>query len=157
MKRIVLFTLLAAALGAGLAFGTMKGSADVVKVAPDPVTLSAAPGQRVSFCVKLDIQKRWHLYAHGDTNFIGVDLVPAEDFPLEEFQAAYPAGHPKEFFGEMVTMIEGSEVIEASALVPASLGQGAYDLSLTLTVQACDDKSCLAPAFLPVALKLKVE
>ena len=33
MKRIVLFTLLVLALGAGLAFGAMKGSGDVVKVA----------------------------------------------------------------------------------------------------------------------------
>ena len=157
MKRIALFTLLVCALGAGLAFGALKGSADVVKTAAEPVVLSSAPGQRVSFEVKLDIQKKWHIYAHGDTNFIGVDLVPAEEFPLEDFQAEYPPGHEKEFFGDMVAMIEGKEVIKVSALVPESLAKGDYELDLSVTVQACDDKTCLAPAFLPVAVKLKVE
>jgi hypothetical protein len=157
MKRIILFALLVVALGAGLAFGAMKGSADVVKVSARPAVLSSASGQKVSFEIKLDIQKRWHLYAHGDTNFIGVDLVPAEEFPLEDFQAEYPAGHEKEFFGDMVAMIEGAEVIKASAVVPDSLAKGVYELDLQVTVQACDDKVCLAPAFLPVVVKLTVE
>jgi hypothetical protein len=157
MKRIVLFTLLVLALAAGMAFGAMKGSGDVVKVAAKPASVSAAPGDTVSFAVKLDIQQKWHLYAHGDTNYIGVDLVPADEFPLENFQAEYPAGHEKEFFGDMVFMLEGKETIKVSALVPASLAKGEYELELAVTVQACDDKTCLAPAFLPVSVKLKVE
>ena len=157
MKRIALITLLVLALGAGMAFGALKGSADVVKTVAAPTVLSSAPGQRVSFEVKLDIQEKWHIYAHGDTNFIGGDLVPADEFILEDFQAEYPAGHEKEFFGDMVAMIEGKDVIKASALVPESLEKGEYELELSLTVQACDDKTCLAPAFLPVAVKLKVE
>jgi hypothetical protein len=157
MKRIAIFVLLVVALGAGLAFGVMKGSADVVKAVAQPTVLSSAPGERVSFEVKLDIQKKWHLYAHGDTNFIGVDLVPAEEFPLKDFKAEYPAGHEKEFFGDMVFMIEGKAVLKASALVPESLAKGEHDLNLEVTVQACDDKVCLAPAYLPVVVKLTVE
>jgi hypothetical protein len=157
MKRIALFTLLLVALGAGLAFGGMKGSADVVAAAAKPLALKAAPGQRVAFEVKVDISKRWHIYAHEDTNFIGVDLVPAEDFPLADFQAEYPAGHDKEFFGDMVAMIEGTGVIKASAMVPEDLGAGEHQLDLAVTVQACDDKTCLAPAYLPVTVKLTVE
>ncbi len=157
MKRIILFALLVVALGTGLVFGAMKGSADVVKASVQPTVLSSASGQKVSFEVKLDIQERWHLYAHGDTNFIGVDLVPSEEFPLEDFQAEYPAGHEKEFFGDMVAMIEGKKVIKASAVVPDSLAKGEYELGLQVTVQACDDKVCLAPAFLPVVVKLTVE
>jgi hypothetical protein len=157
MKRIAIFVLLVVGLGAGLAFGVMKGSADVVKAVAQPTALSSAPGQRVSFEVKLDIQKKWHLYAHGDTNFIGVDLVPTEEFPLKDFKAEYPAGHEKEFFGDMVFMIEGTDVIKASALVPESLAKGEHDLNLDVTIQACDDKVCLAPAYLPVVVKLTVE
>ena len=157
MKRIAIFVLLVVALGAGLAFGVMKGSADVVKAVAQPTALSSAPGERVSFEVKLEIQKKWHLYAHGDTNFIGVDLVPSEEFPLKDFKAEYPAGHEKEFFGDMVFMIEGTDVIKASALVPESLAKGEHDLNLDVTIQACDDKVCLAPAFLSVTVKLTVE
>ncbi len=157
MKRIAIFSLLIVALGSGLAFGAMKGSADVVKASASPSAVSSPAGERVSFEIKLDIQERWHLYAHGDTNFIGVDVVPDEEFPLEDFQAEYPPGHEKEFFGDMVFMIEGKEVIKASALVPAELGKGEHELNLQVTIQACDDKVCLAPAYLPVVVKLTVE
>jgi hypothetical protein len=157
MKRIVIPVLMITLAATGLALGAMKNSGDVVKVAPAPAALSAAPGERVSFEVKLDIQKKWHLYAHGDTNFIGVDLVPDEGFALEEFQAEYPAGHEGEFFGDKVVMIEGKEAIKASALVPADLPAGEHELAFSVTVQACDDKMCLAPAYLPVKMKLTVE
>lgn len=157
MKRIALITLLLTVATAGLAFGAMKGSADVVKVAAEPAAVSSTAGERVTFTVQVDIAKRWHLYAHGDTNFIGVDLVPDEGFPLEDIQVEYPEGHEKEFFGDLVEMIEGKEKIQASALVPAGLSAGEHDLALKLTVQACDDKTCLAPAYLPVVLKLTVE
>ena len=157
MKRIVIFALMITLVATGLALGAMKGSADVVKATPSPAAVSSAPGERVSFKVKLDIQKKWHIYAHEDTNFIGVDLVPDEGFVLKDFQAEYPAGHKKEFFGDMVFMIEGKDVITASALVPAELPAGEHELAFSVTVQACDDKMCLAPSYLPVTVKLTVE
>jgi hypothetical protein len=157
MKRIVLLTLLITVLTCGLALGQMKNSGDKVKVSADPATLKAAPGETVSFSVKMDIEKKWHLYAHEDTNYIGIDLVPDEEFPLKEFKAEYPAGHEKEFFGDMVMMIEGKDEIKASALIPADMAKGEHELGFAVTVQACDDKMCLAPAYLPVVVKLTVE
>lgn len=157
MKRIVLFALLIIAVTTGFALGAMKGSSDVVKAAAQPAALSSAPGDSVSFEVKLDIQKKWHIYAHEDTNFIGVDLVPDEGFVLENFQVEYPAGYEKEFFGDMVFMIEGKDVIKASAVVPVDLAKGEHEIGFSVTVQACDDKMCLAPSDLPVTVKLTVE
>jgi hypothetical protein len=157
MKRIVIFALMITLVTTGLALGAMRGSADVVKAAASPVALKSAPGERVSFEVKMDIQEKWHIYAHADTNFIGVDLVPDEGFILTEFEAEYPAGHEGEFFGDKVVMIEGKDVIKASALVPADLAAGEHELAFSVTVQACDDKMCLAPAYLPVVVKLTVE
>lgn len=156
MKRLVLTVMLTALTAAAPALA-LKGSADVVTAAPAAAAVHAAAGQRVTFAVAVDIKDTWHLYAHADTNFIGVDLVPAEDFPLADFQADYPAGHEGEFFGEKVFMISGQETIRASALVPADLPVGVVELELALTVQACDDKTCLAPAYLPVKLKLTVD
>lgn len=66
---------------AGSAMAQMKTSADVVKAEPAAGEVSAVAGQRVDFTIKLDIAKKWHIYAHGDTNFIGVDLVPSEFSP----------------------------------------------------------------------------
>jgi thiol:disulfide interchange protein DsbD len=142
---------------AGSARAAIKGSADVVEVKPARTAVTAAAGQRARLDVKVDIARTWHLYAHGDSVFIGVDLVPDEDFPLADFRAVYPAGHEGEFFGEKVMMLEGKNVIEATALVPAGLEPGEHALGFHLTVQACDDKTCLAPAKVPVAMTLTIE
>jgi hypothetical protein len=139
------------------ASAALKGSGDVVKASLRQKTLTAAPGQRITFQVAVDIAPRWHLYAHGDTNFIGLDLIPDESFPLEEYDAVYPAGHEGEFFGEKVKMIDGSQVINGEAVVPETLARGVHKVKLGLTVQACDDKTCLAPASLPVELELTVK
>lgn len=162
MKRLVPAVVLLTILGllllpAAPASAALKGSGDVVKAVPRQKALAAAVGQRVTFEVSLAIAPKWHLYAHGDTNFIGVDLVPDESFPLEEFDATYPAGEPGQFFGETVMMIAGSQVIKAEAVVPETLARGVHKVKLGLTVQACDDKTCLAPASLPVELELTVK
>jgi len=158
MKRMVAMAMvLTIILAAGVASAAMKGSADVVKAGAAKSVVTGAAGQRVEFAIDLDISKTWHIYAHGDTNFIGVDLVTAEDFPLEKLEAEYPHGHEAEFFGEKVFMIDGKGQIKASALIPAGLAKGEHTLQLGVTVQACDDKTCLAPVDLPVTLKLKVQ
>ncbi len=155
MKSLVLIMmLLAVAAGCQAA---VKGSADVVSVAAGAPEITGTAGQRVDLAVKLDIARSWHIYAHADTNFIGVDLVPDEDFPLQELQVVYPQGHQKEFFGDKVFMIEGKDIIKASALVPAGMKPGKYPLQFKVTAQACDDKTCLAPAYIPVAFTLEVK
>ncbi len=158
MKRTK--TLILAVMLVGVAAGCqagVKGSADVVAVTAAESAVTGTAGQRVDLAIKLDIARSWHIYAHADTNFIGVDLVPAEDFPLRDLQVVYPRGHQKEFFGEKVFMIEGRDTIEASALVPAGMKAGEYPLAFKVTAQACDDKTCLAPAYIPVTVRLTVK
>lgn len=156
MKRWSLLSALVLILAAGSSFA-MKGSGDVVHATAATAALSAVAGERVNFVVDVDIAKKWHLYAHEDSTFIGIDLVPAEDFPLAEMKAEFPHGHEGEFFGEKVKMIEGKVAIEASALVPVGLPAGVHMLNMTVTAQACDDKTCLPPADLPVSFKLTVQ
>jgi thiol:disulfide interchange protein DsbD len=156
VKSIITLVTLGAFLAGGPALAQLKSSADVVEVAAAKQVVAAAPGARVAFTIEVDIAEPWHLYAHGDTSFIGVDLVPDETFPLQEFAAEYPEGIEGEFFGEKLRMIAGGNAITASALVPPGMAAGEHPLELALTVQACDDKTCLAPAKVPVALTLKV-
>jgi thiol:disulfide interchange protein DsbD len=164
--KTVLFSLAAGALLlSGLAVAgsgdqdppRMRNSADVVTVSPVPAQLEAAPGSRVSFALNVNIKEKWHLYAHEDTMFIGIDLRPSEGFPLQDLQVSYPAGHEGVFFGEPVVILEGSETVKATAAVPADLEAGDHPLELAFTVQACDDKVCLAPTDIPVNLKLTVK
>ena len=157
MRRMVAVAIvLTGILAAGTCVAAMKGSADVVKASAAQTTVTALAGQRVAFAIDLDVSRNWHIYAHGDTNFIGVDLVAADDFPLAELTAEYPTGHAGKFFGETVYMISGHEQIKATAMVPAGLAKGDHELQLGVTVQACDDKTCLAPVDLPVTVRLKV-
>jgi hypothetical protein len=164
MKQVLgialLLTVVAASLaaaGAGEEKPKMQNSGDKVQVSVAPGKLSAHPGARVSFKVNFTIEPKWHLYAHEDSMFIGIDLVPAEAFPLTDLKIDYPAGHEGEFFGEQVVILEGSDTVVATGTVPESLAPGTYALDLALTVQACDDKICLAPAHLPVAVELAVQ
>jgi len=48
-------------------------------------------------------------------------------------------------------------LVFVTATVPADLPAGEHALGFKVTAQACDDKTCLAPAYLPVAIKLTVE
>jgi hypothetical protein len=157
MKRLLVALLGLALFAATPASAAPKASADVVKVTPRQKVLTAAPGQRITFQVALDIAPHWHLYAHGDTTFIGIDLAPGEPFPLEEYEATYPVGQPGEFFGETVMTVVGKQVISAEAVVPEKLAKGVHRVRLDLTVQACDDKMCLAPDLLPVVMELTVK
>jgi hypothetical protein len=157
MKRLLVALLGLALFAATPASAAPKASADVVKVTLRQKMLTAAAGQRITFQVALDIAPHWHLYAHGDTNFIGIDLDPDESFPLEEYEATYPAGQPGEFFGETVMTVVGKQVINAEAMVPPKLAKGVHKVRLALTVQACDDKMCLAPDLVPVELELTVK
>ena len=163
MKKVLVIALALTITAAGLAVagsgeGTTKmhNSGDKVQVSVTPSQLSAKAGERISFKVNFTIEQKWHLYAHEDSMFIGIDLVPADGFPLTDVKIVYPAGHEGEFFGEMVVILEGSDVVIASGTVPEDLASGEYALDLALTVQACDDKICLAPAYLPVAVVLTV-
>jgi thiol:disulfide interchange protein DsbD len=165
MTKVLVTVLLLIVLVTGLAWAGSgekgasrpRNSADVVTVAPVPAQLTGAAGERIAFQLNVHIADKWHLYAHTDTMFIGIDLQAPEDFPLTDFQVEYPEGHEGVFFGEKVLMHEGDEVVKASATVPAGMAQGEHPLELAFTVQACDDKSCLAPTDIPVNLKLMVK
>jgi thiol:disulfide interchange protein DsbD len=158
MKRIVMISaILGILLSAGMALAAIKGSADVVKVAAVEESVVGAAGERVAFSIAMDISDTWHVYAHGDTNYIGVDVVLGDEFPLAEFKADYPSGHEGEFFGEPVWMIDGSSKISATALIPEGMESGDYEIPVGVQVQACDDKTCLAPIDLPVTINLTVK
>jgi hypothetical protein len=143
-------------LGDQAAPGVRHDSGDVVQVELRPTSLRAKPGRDVVLLISLDVEKPWHLYAHEDTAFYGVDLAPAEDLPLDRLQVSYPAGEPALFFGQQVLVLAGRQEIRVAGRVPADLAPATYPLAFELAVQACDDRRCLAPAFLPVRGELEV-
>jgi hypothetical protein len=143
-------------LGDQAAPGALRDSGDVVQVELQPTSLRAEPGQDVVLLISLAIEEPWHLYAHEDTAFYGVDLAPAEDLPLGRLEVSYPTGERTLFFGQEVLVLAGRQEVRVAGRVPADLAPATYPLAFELAVQACDDRRCLAPAFLPVRGELEV-
>lgn len=128
----------------------MRDSSSVVAVSVAPDTVRAGVGGTVAFTVTMAIEDGWHLYAHGDPVYYGISLnAPEAGLPLAGVKVAYPAGHEGEFLGETVTLLEKTEEIRVEGLL---MVQPEAPLTWELELQACDDKSCLAPAWVPVSV-----
>ena len=140
--------------------GPPKTSADVVKVTA-PGGLTAKAGAQVTFEVKVEVAKHWHLYSHSYTEdpeslYIGIDLTADEGCPLTDLKVVYPAAVKGNFLGEEVMMHEGTFALKVTATVPAG-AKAEVSAPLSLTAQACDDKVCLRPANVPVVVKVTVQ
>jgi hypothetical protein len=135
----------------------LMDSSAVVKAAVAPGSFSAQPGDTLRFQVTLEVDPRWHLYAHEDTLFYGIDLQLPEEPPLEAIAVTYPTGQPAKFFGEKVQVLHGRQVIQVRGVVKDGPGAGKHLLKLQMAVQACDLTRCLAPAFLPLEVELNLK
>ena len=151
----------------------LTDSASIVKAVLRPAKLSAEPGGAVAFEVVFTVADGWHLYANGDTTFYGIALKGPEEGSetskgksarsgaaaqvLAELAVDYPAGRPADFFGTPVKLLEGRQVIRVRSTVAAGAKPGKIDVPLGLEVQACDDQRCLAPATIPLRLRLDVK
>ncbi len=133
-----------------------KDSASVVTARLRPAGLTAAPGDTIDLEVDLEIARGWHLYAHGDTVYYGIDLILPEDAPLRAVAGDYPAGETVTLFGEEAHVLSGRQEIGLRAVVADGAEPGRREVDLALSVQACDDRRCLAPASVALPLALDV-
>ncbi len=142
------FIVLAAALlAAGVATAQLRDSATVVTATVRPETLRAAVGDEVRLTVRMTIADGWHLYAHGDGDYYGINIAGLDSLPLAAVRVDYPAGHRGTFLGRPVTLLKGTEEATVTGYLTALPDR---PLHLELECQACDEKSCLAPAWLPL-------
>jgi len=131
-------------------------SAGVVRAVLRPAVVAATPGRPYAFAVDFTVREGWHLYAHGDTVFYGVDLTGLAPGPLAGASVAHPEGRPGDFFGTPVRLLAGRQTIAVRGVLPDSCRAGARRVELVLEVQACDAGSCLAPARIVLPLRLEV-
>ncbi len=150
MRQVVIAAVLLLAALTALGQG-MRDSSAVVSVKA-PAEVSANVGGTVSITVGLDIDKGWHLYAHGDTTYYGISVTGLDTVPLAAVKVAYPVGHKGKFLGEKVTLLEGKEELTITGILMVELDE---PLVLELECQACDAKSCLAPAWIPFTVAVR--
>ena len=143
--------LLLTAAGPAPAQGGPKKSADVVK-AEAKAGKPAADGSR-TVTIALTIEKGWHLYA----NPVGFeDLAPNQTTVTftgankpDDVKIDYPPGKSVK---DKVLMAE-YRTYEDKVTIKAKVGAGSGPLEVSLKVQACDERRCLAPSTLKLEVK----
>jgi len=136
-------------------------SSSVVSVEAFPSLEPIHPGTTFSVAVRLKVQEGWHVNAREGLPeyFIPVDLSLGKGTPVQTASSPrYPSGSPKALGGstEAFPVLEGLQVIVWDLELSREAKPGSLKVPLSLRLQACDDKLCLAPATLKVEVPLRV-
>lgn len=145
---------------------TLVASAQVTS-SKDTVTVSAvtdhsgvAPGGHLRAAVVIDVHEGWHTNSHTplDKYLIAttLKLEPLDGVTAGEY--LYPPGEKVKlaFSQELVSVYQGKVAIGVPLTVDGSANAGVVVLKGSLRIQACNDKTCLAPSNIPVEVPIKI-
>ncbi len=144
MKKFALVLLMLCLAANAYAF---KESSTVVTVSAVEDPGFASVGSKVSLEIKFICDEHWHLYAPGDPVYYGINVAGVDSLPLAVAKIKYPEPHDGIFLGEKVKLYEGENVITLTGVL---MSMPTEPLTVELELQACDDKSCLPPSFVPI-------
>jgi hypothetical protein len=145
MKKLALVLLMICVATSAMAF---KDSSTVVTVTAVEDTITASVGSKVSLEIKFTCDDHWHLYAPGDPVYYGINVAGVDTLPLAVAKVNYPEPHEGTFLGEKVKLYEGENIIEITGVL---MSMPEKPMVVELELQACDDKSCLPPSFIPIS------
>lgn len=158
-RFICVAALLAPALAAP-SLAQFRGSADVATARSLVALDRLYAGSRVQAVVVLSIDEGWHVNAHkpGLDYLIAtsLELTPSDGLRSSEVRYPKPKIKEFEFAGEALPVYEGDVALRFEVQADSGLPPGTRSIEGTLTVQACSDRVCLAPARLPISLQLEV-
>jgi hypothetical protein len=123
--------------------------------------VAVEPGKVVEIPITLAIRDGFHLYANDPGNeeviATAVSLARVEGFALDD--VAYPKGTSRTLEAngpEKMNLYENEVTIKARIKADAGLAPGRREVTLRVKYQACNDRSCLAPATLEVPVAVEV-
>ena len=138
-----------------------QGSERVVKARGYASVDAVRPGDKFKVAVALEVGEGYHINAHRPS----LDFLIATNVKLEPPQGisfadeTYPAPKHRKFEFSPDTELavhEGTVFITADAQADKSLQQGSSTIRALVTVQACNDSQCLAPADLTLEIPIKI-
>ena len=149
-----------------------ESTSPAVAAAPKSVTrgvvtatcpsVAVEPGKVVEIPLTLAIRDGFHLYANdpGNDEVIAtvVSLARVEGFDLDD--VVYPKGTSRTLEAngpEKMNLYENEVTIKARIRAQAGLPPGRRDVTIRVKYQACNDRSCLAPATLEVPVAVQVD
>src|SRR2546423_13243972 len=159
---LLLATFMAMAQSNSGAAAGARGSAGVVKAQGYVSTDGIRPGDKFKVAVALDIAPGYHVQGHQPSAGLiatEVQFVPVAGLTIKE--PTYPA--PKylklESLGlgdEGLAVHDGTIYVTADAEADRSIKPGPLEIRARYTVQACNDRVCLAPDTIDLAIPVKV-
>ena len=141
----------------------LPGAPGVVSAKARTLKSSAVePGGEFEVELTLTIKDNYHLYANpaGSEDVIPtvVALAPGSDATLVEVR--YPVGESKILAANgpgRISVYEKRAIATARIRLPEDARLGAATVKLQVRYQACDDRSCQAPATLDVPVVVEVK
>ena len=111
--------------------------------------LTAAPGQTIQLALRIAIDEGWHVNGGKPLarDLVATALSLTKDTPAALEKLNLPKGRRVRlaFSDGPLSVYEGVVWIRATVALAEDAGPGPARLGLTVTTQACDDKTCLAP------------
>ncbi|WP_161602217.1 DUF255 domain-containing protein [Tautonia marina] len=118
------------------------------------------PGKPFEIRVTLTIDEKYHLNANpaGAPNLVPTLITLPDDSPVRLLDVSYPPGEPLTLAGQdaPISVYSGSITAVVRLSIPDATEADSLDLTLSIRYQACDDRSCLAPASISLPVTLKV-
>jgi thiol:disulfide interchange protein DsbD len=136
----------------------LKTSANFVKVTHQLSANKARPGESIEVTVLMDITPGWHVQAARPSfeYLVPTKLVLTPEEGIQVSPVTYPTPRKVRFITDIVEVFDGQTPLRFTMTLPRSVSNGAHILKGKLTVQACDDKSCLAPGVINVPIPFEV-
>ncbi len=123
---------------------------------------AARPGDTITLAVELTLSHPWHINANtAQSPFIATRIELREPpTTIQASTAVYPESEPLSFGSGAaalkVPVFSGKATILLPMRVGAEASPGEIPLTLTLRLQACDDKTCLPPEIVEQAVTLTI-
>ncbi|MBI2440170.1 MAG: thioredoxin fold domain-containing protein [Lentisphaerae bacterium] len=131
-----------------------SGSADKVSVSHQLSVDRARAGETFGATVIVNVVTGWHVQAAQPSfDYLVPTRLTLDPLPGIRVSAVeYPAAKMIEFAGERLAVYDGIVALRFSVTLSSGVAPGPRALKGSLTIQACDNKVCLAPATVAVAI-----
>jgi len=158
MRRLLMVL---AAISCGLvAHAQMVSSKDKVSVAAKTQQDGVLPGGTMRAAIVITVQDGWHINSSKPHEKLliptALKLEPLEGVTVTEIIYAPGVDQKFSFSEQPMSVYDHESPIGITVQVAETAAPGALTLKGSLRVQACNDKSCLGPANIPVEIPITV-
>lgn len=137
-----------------------------LRLTASATTSNAAPGQRITLALDIDLKPNMHVYAPGVEGYIAIDWKIKDSDAAAAHEVAYPPSEKLylQAIDETVPVYRNHfrltrdiTVAQQAKVKPLVDSSGDFSIEGTLRYQACDDRLCYVPQDLPLKWTLHLE